>query len=151
MGLRHKLAGGALAATVALVAAHEGYRAYTYADPVGIPTACFGHTGPNVRMGQTYTRLQCEKLLIDDLQKAHNAVVQCIRTPLTDNQRVALTSFAYNVGGQALCGSTLAKKANAGDMAGACNELPRWVYAKGIKLPGLIRRRAEERALCLTT
>ena len=39
-------------------------------------------------------------------------------------------------------------KANTGDWAGACKELDRWVYAKGIKLNGLVKRRAAERAMC---
>jgi lysozyme len=58
-------------------------------------------------------------------------------------------SFAYNVGGGNYCGSTLVRKLNAGDTAGACNELTRWTRAKGIVLPGLVKRREAERQLCL--
>lgn len=46
------------------------------------------------------------------------------------------------------CASTLARKANAGDMPGACAELSKWVFANKAKLPGLVKRRAAEREVC---
>ena len=140
---------GASAAAIvtAFVAQHEGLRLWAYRDPVGVLTACYGHTGPDVQPGQTYTREQCRALLEQDLAR-HAQALACIRRPLTDGQKAAFVSFAYNVGPQAFCGSTLARKANAGDMAGACAELDKWVYAKGQRLPGLVKRRAAERAMC---
>ena len=64
-------------------------------------------------------------------------------------QKVAIVSFAFNVGTGAVCSSTMARKANAGaDPAEWCAELDRWVLAGGKKLPGLVARRAEERRLC---
>jgi lysozyme len=62
----------------------------------------------------------------------------------------AYTSFTYNVGVGAFEKSTLLRKLNGGDRVAACNELPRWVYARGVKLPGLVNRRREEQALCLS-
>ena len=74
---------------------------------------------------------------------------RCVVAPLAANEAAALTSFAFNVGTDALCGSTLARKANAGAPASAwCAELDRWVFAHGVKLSGLVKRRAAERALC---
>jgi lysozyme len=32
-----------------------------------------------------------------------------------------------------------------------CDDLLKFVYAGGMKLPGLVRRRQEERALCLAS
>jgi lysozyme len=61
----------------------------------------------------------------------------------------AIVSFTFNVGEGNLRRSTLLRKLNAGDIVGACNELPRWNKAGGRVLPGLVKRRAEERALCL--
>lgn len=147
--LRHKLIAAGIAATVPLVATFEGLRQRAYLDPVGIPTACFGATH-GVRLGQTYTREQCDDLLAKDLLDANAGVDSCVRVPLTSNQRAALVSFVYNVGRGNFCGSTLVRKLNAGDPVGACNELPKWVYAKGVKLPGLVKRREAERQLCLT-
>ncbi|RIQ11209.1 lysozyme, partial [Bordetella avium] len=67
-----------------------------------------------------------------------------------DSVRVALASFVYNVGPGAYGGSTLTRKLRAGDLAGACRELPRWVYAGGNKLRGLERRRDAEMRICLS-
>jgi lysozyme len=142
-------AGSLLAAAAAFVSMHEGYVPEVYADPVGIPTSCFGHVGPENTPGRKFTRAECEGLLAQDLHIAFAAVETCIRVPLTDNAKVGLSSFAFNVGRTALCRSQLARKANAGEPAWLyCAELDRWIYAKGKKLPGLVRRRKEERALC---
>lgn len=146
--LRKRIVAAGIATAVPLVAAFEGLRQTAYLDPVGIPTACFGAT-KGVRLGQVYTREQCDDLLAKELLEANAGVDSCVRVPLTEGQRTALVSFAYNVGRGKFCGSMLVRKLNAGDYVGACNELPRWVYAKGVKLPGLVNRREQERALCL--
>lgn len=146
--LRNRLVAASIAAAVPLVAGFEGLRQKAYLDPVGIPTACFGTTA-GVRMGQTYSFEQCENLLAAELLQANSAVSRCVAVPLNPNQRAAYTSFVYNVGPQNFCGSTLVRKLNAGDYAGACNELPRWKFAKGVPLPGLAKRREAERQLCL--
>lgn len=146
--MKRRLIALGIGAAIPLVASFEGLRQAAYLDPVGIPTACFGAT-KGVRLGQVYTREQCDELLAKDLLEANAGVNSCVRVPLTDGQRTAFVSFTYNVGRRAFCGSTLVRKLNAGDYVGACNELPRWVYAKGVKLPGLVNRREQERALCL--
>ena len=138
---------GAAAMVVPLVMQYEGTIPKTYRDPVGILTACTGHTGPELRMGQTFTRQQCEDMLFSDLEK-HATSLDCVKRPLTDGQKAAFLSFAFNVGNGAFCKSTLVRKANAGDMHGACAELSRWVYAGGKQLPGLVKRRAAEREMC---
>lgn len=140
---------GAAAAALAVpvVKFYEGEVRATYKDPVGIVTACVGHTGPELAMGQTFTREQCEDMLYSDLLK-HTAALECVRAPMTDGQKAAFLSFAFNVGNGAFCGSTLTRKANAGDMPGACAELSRWTWAGGKQLPGLVNRRAAERQLC---
>ena len=89
--------------------------------------------------GPGYTRQQCEDMLYGDLLK-HAQALDCIKHPLTDGQKAAFVSFAFNVGNKALCDSTLPRKANAGDMAGPA-ELSRWTRAGGRELPGLVKRR----------
>lgn len=138
---------GAAALVVPLVMKSEGLVTRTYKDPVGIVTSCFGHTGPELKMGQQFTPDQCREVLEDDLVK-HAAALDCVKRPLTDGQKAAFLSFAYNVGGAKFCASTIVKKANAGDMRGACAELSRWTLAGGKELPGLVKRRAVERATC---
>ena len=142
-----KIGAGAVALVVPLVMLWEGTVLQSYRDPIGVVTACVGHTGPELRMGQRYTRRQCEDMLYGDLLK-HAQALDCIKRPLTDNQKAAFLSFAFNVGDRAFCDSTLARKANAGDMSGACAELSRWTRAGGRELPGLVKRRAAERDLC---
>ena len=135
---------------VALVGGFEGLRTSAYLDPVGIPTICFGET-KNVRLGMKMTRAECGDLLVASLKRHEYGMRQCLRRPddLSDKTYAAFLSFTYNVGVGAFCRSTLARKANAGDLRGACNELPKWVRAGGIKLRGLVNRRADERRLCL--
>lgn len=145
--LAAKIGAGATALAVPLVMLYEGTVLQSYRDPIGIVTACVGHTGPELRMGQRYTRQQCEDMLYGDLLK-HAQALDCIKQPMTDGQKAAFLSFAFNVGDKAFCDSTLARKANAGDMPGACAELSRWTRASGRELPGLVKRRAAERELC---
>lgn len=142
-----RIAALGLGACVAFVTSWEGMKLVAYRDPVGIPTICAGSTD-GVILGQTATRAQCEELLGKELLQAHDNMARCVRVPLTPGERTAYTSFTYNLGAGAFCGSTLARKLNAGDRRGACAELSRWVYAKGMRLPGLVKRRAAERELC---
>ena len=142
-----KIGAGATALAVPLVMLYEGTVLQSYRDPIGIVTACVGHTGPELRIGQRYTREQCETMLYGDLLK-HADALDCVRADMTDGQKAAFLSFAFNVGNRAFCGSTLVRKANAGDMSGACAELSRWTRAGGRELPGLVKRRAAERQLC---
>ena len=142
-----KIIARGLVATVALVGGFEGLRTVAYSDPVGIPTACFGET-QGVRLGMSFTREECEARLADRIVEFDDAVTRCLGFAPAPGPRTAFVSLAYNIGADAFCGSTLASLARAGDIPGACAQLDRWVYAKGVKWPGLVRRRAEERAIC---
>lgn len=133
---------------VALVPQFEGTVKKTYRDPIGIITACTGHTGPELRMGQVFTDEQCTELTGDDLVTHAQGVQDCITEPLSDGELAADVSIAFNIGVNAFCNSTLARKQNAGDHAGACAEFSRWDKAGGKVLPGLVKRRAAERRLC---
>lgn len=126
----------------------EGRSLVTYIDPVGIPTYCDGETVGAV-LGQKYTDKQCDELTQKRLIEFAEGVDKAVNVHMPDARHAALTSFAYNVGLENFRRSTLLKKLNAGDTLGACNELRKWVYAKGIKWRGLVRRREAERKLCL--
>lgn len=119
-----------------------------YLDPVGYPTLCFGETR-GVKMGDTSTPDECKSLLSSRLQEFNAGVSRCIKADMSPSRRAAVVSFSYNVGVGAFCSSTFARKLNAGDPT-ACDELLRWTMAKGVVLPGLVKRREQERALCLT-
>lgn len=141
---------GVLALCSGLVMYYEGYVPRGYADVVGVPTVCYGHTGTEVRIGDSYTREQCRSLLEGDLAAAYATVMSCIHVPLAPHEAAALTSATFNAGPKIVCGSTLQKLANRGESPQVwCGQLRRWIYAKGIKLNGLIRRRNAETKLCL--
>jgi len=140
--------GGAMAIAVPFVADWEGLRTSAYLDPVNVPTICYGHT-QGVYIGQEIDRKKCDEMLKEELGEYMAAVDNAVTVPLPDTRLAALASFAYNVGIGNFRRSTLLRKLNAGDTAGACDELRRWVYAKGKKLRGLVRRREAERELCL--
>lgn len=150
---QHRKKAAWLAICVSCVAGFEGLRTVAYNDPVGIPTICFGETR-NVAIGDQRTVDECRQMLGDRLVEFGAQVDKCTPdTTLPPYRKAAVTSFAYNVGVRAYCASTLARKLNAGDVQGGCDELLRWVYTtRGgvrIKWPGLEKRRAEERAMCL--
>lgn len=149
MDLKTKIAGGALAAAISLVAAWEGRSLVAYADPIGIPTICEGYTH-GVKLGDVATPERCDQLTAQEVGKAMGVVDKSVPKPLPDPVRVALASFVYNVGPGAYQGSTLLRKLREGDIRGACNELSRWAYAGGRKLRGLERRREAERQICLS-
>jgi lysozyme len=127
---------------------HEGLRLKAYLDPVGVPTICYGET-VGVELGDVKTKEECDKLFETRLGYFAYRVDLLVDPEMKPKTHAALTSFAYNVGVGAFQRSTLLKKLNDGDLSGACAELDRWVYAGGQRLNGLIRRRAEERQLCL--
>lgn len=132
-----------------LIAKYEGCRLEAYKDPVGVWTIGYGHTA-NVRSGQVITKAQAEDLLRDDLSKFEAYVSKYVKIALSQSQFDALVSFTYNVGAGNLKSSTLLKKLNSGDYAGAANEFPRWNKAGGKVLNGLVKRRAEEQQLFLS-
>lgn len=141
-------AAGWAAIAVVVVGGFEGLRTVAYRDPVGIPTVCFGET-LGVRMGDRYTVEECRAMLADRLVEFDAGIRPCLAQPVPDPTRAAFVSFAYNIGIGGFCKSIVARLWNNGDRVGACDALLRYVYAKGIKLPGLVKRRQQERALCL--
>ncbi len=149
--LRKKIVGLCAAATLSIAAGvvshFEGLETSAYKDPIGIPTICYGHTA-TAKLGQVKTEAECDGLLKEDLQVALGAVDKYVKVDMPVERRAAFTSFVYNVGAGNFSKSTMLRKLNAGDSAGACAELDRWIFAGGRVLPGLVKRRAEERALC---
>ncbi|HEM7186421.1 TPA: lysozyme [Providencia rettgeri] len=147
--IKKAAAGGLIALTVSMIAYFEGVKYKPYEDVVGVLTVCFGHTGADIIPTKTYSESECLALLEKDLSKVRKGVDPLIKVDIDDNIRAAIYSFAYNVGTGAFARSTMLKKLNAGDIAGACNELKRWTYAGGREWKGLITRREIENAVCL--
>lgn len=138
----------AAAALLVLTPKFEGTKLTTYRDLGGVLTYCTGAT-ENAAWGKAYTPEQCRVQLDRDLARHAEGVMACVHVPLTDGQKAAFVDVAYNIGVPAFCGSSMARKTNVGDMAGACDALLLWNRAGGREVAGLTKRRQRERELCL--
>ena len=136
---------------LAIIKDSENCELTVYTCPGGKRTIGWGHVlADDTPDGFTITQEQADNLLKEDLADAEEQVsIVTQHVPLTDNQFSALVCWNYNVGFQNMINSTLLKKLKAGDYPGAADEFERWIYSKGKKLPGLVIRRAKERALFL--
>lgn len=123
-----------------------------YYDPIGLPTIGYGHLLSRVAWAPldqfpAITVAQAEVLLRSDLMKAAGAVMRMVKVKLNANQIAALIDFVFNAGAGNFEISTVRKVINRGDFDSVPAQLMRWVYAKGVKLPGLVRRRRVEAEL----
>ena len=109
---------------------------------------CAGHTGPDIQQDKIYTQAECDALLENDLAIVAKGVDRLIRVDIPVYTRGAIYSFVYNTGLGAFSRSTLLRKLNAGDRAGACGEMKRWVFAGGKPWKGLMTRREIEEVVC---
>lgn len=145
-----RMTAGALAVSAAAlvsIATYEGYREDAYKDATGVPTIGFGETA-GVKMGDKTTPERALVQLLNSTEKHADAIRQCIKVPLYQHEFDAYVSLAYNIGTGAFCKSTLVKKLNTGDYAGACSEIKRWNKAGGKVLSGLVKRREKEYQTC---
>lgn len=132
-----------------LVKEFEGLELKAYLCPAGVPTIGYGRT-KGVKLGQTCTEAQAEAWVAEEYAGFEAAVRKLVKVPLNANQLGALTSFAYNLGVGALMRSTLLRRLNSRNYAGAAAQFAVWNKAAGKVSPGLVRRRAAERALFLS-
>ena len=137
---------------LALIKRFEGLRLEAYRCPAGIPTIGYGSTGSHVKMGMVITEPEAEALLKRDVARFETGVNAILGgVPTTSDQFSALTSFAFNIGLQALLKSTLMKKHKAGDIAAAGDQFRQWnkarVRGQLVPLAGLTARREAERKL----
>ncbi|MEG7662071.1 lysozyme [Hafnia paralvei] len=145
------IGGGAIAIATVMLSGNgglEGREYVPYKDVVGIITVCDGHTGNDIIINKRYSDAECDALTKADLERIAKQVNPSIKVKTTEMQLAAIYSFSYNVGANAFIKSTMLKKLNAGDYAGACDELKRWVYAGGKKWKGLMNRRDVEYEIC---
>lgn len=134
-------------AAYSLIRQFEGLRLAAYRDTGGKLTIGYGHTS-GVREGQTITMDVADHMLALDVMDAEREVSKRVTVPITQGQFDACTSFVFNLGPVAFGGSTLLKLINAGKHDEASNQFGRWVHdPHGTVLPGLVKRRAAERAL----
>ncbi|MGV4147046.1 lysozyme [Citrobacter freundii] len=139
---------------IALIKQFEGCKLTAYQDSVGVWTIGYGWAQPVdgklIRAGMTIKQETAERLLKAGLISYESDVSRLVKVGLTQGQFDALVSFTYNLGARSLSTSTLLRKLNAGDYAGAADEFLRWNKAGGKVLNGLTRRREAERALFMS-
>jgi lysozyme len=135
---------------VTIICGFEGLYTYAYRDVVGVKTICYGATAADhVDFNRKYTKEECQALLAKDLQKYEDSVEKCVHVAMPPHRHAAIVSFTYNVGGGALCKSSVARELNAGHVQAGCNDLMLYNRAGGRVIKGLTTRRAAERKLCL--
>lgn len=148
------------ASTLIGIATHEGYREQAYLPTkYDVPTIGFGQT-KNVKMGDKTDPVRSLRRLEKELDEVYVAAVKrYVKVPLHDYEFGAYVSFTYNLGTENFRTSTMLKKLNAGDYAGACAELSKWNKQDTgkrdpsgkkimVEIDGLTERRAEEREIC---
>ena len=145
---------------------HEGVRQRPYRDVVALWTVGVGHLLYNDQAAmkqpernayqlkqednRVWTMAEVDQLLKSDLARFERGVLRMCPGDLTQGQMDGLVSFAFNVGLGALQRSGLRAKHNRGDYQGAADEFMKWTKAGGRVFPGLVKRRAAERALYLS-
>jgi lysozyme len=100
-------------------------------------------------MGDTIDPVTALQRKIRDVEVFEGAVKQCVNVPLAQHEYDAYLSLAYNIGPSAFCRSTLVRKLNAQDYAGACKEILRWNRFQNKPLAGLTKRRQAEYQQCI--
>jgi lysozyme len=136
-------------AGIALVKRFEKLELTAYRCPAGRWTCGYGHIGPDVHEGMTITEERAEELLRMDLAEAEEPVNR-LCPGLGQNQFDAVVSFVFNLGAGNFSSSTLLRKLREDDVMAAALEFPKWRFATGKPLTGLLRRRFAEAELFLT-
>ena len=135
-----------------LVRRFEGLRLLAYLCPAGIWTIGYGSTsypdGRKIKQGDKISEAAAEAMMQQDTAAFLQAT--CNLSPrlyLEEHRQAAIADFCYNLGTSRYKISTLRKRVDAGDWEGAADELQKWVWGGGRKLPGLILRRQAEALL----
>jgi lysozyme len=120
----------------------------TYKDSKGVLTIGVGHTaatgGVAPKSGNRITIEQAISLFASDLAKFERRVEKSVGI-LAEHQNDALVSFDFNTG--AIGGGSLDEKIKANDFGAAMDALQQYKKSGGVTLPGLVKRRARERAM----
>lgn len=136
--------------SIALIKEFEGFSGSAYYCPAGKKTIGYGHV---VLKGESFkepvSKTAAHNLLASDLRIFEAAINHLVTVDLSQEQFDAIISLVYNIGEGAFARSTLLKRLNEGKYRDAAVQFDRWVYSNKKKLPGLVRRRAAEKAMFL--
>lgn len=140
---------------VNMIKHHEGFVRKPYQDPIGLWTVGVGHLIGDGKIlpkewNKEFTDEEIDQILCEDLERFEIGIQRLTKVNLSQGQFDALVSFSFNVGLGNYQSSTLRAKLNRGDYEGASNEFWKWRRAGGKILKGLVKRRADEKALFLS-
>ena len=145
---------------------HEGVRFKPYRCPARLWTIGVGHVlYPNQgrlpldqrdsfalepHHNRTFSKDEIDGLLSADLIRFEAGIAKLFPVVLTPGQNDALVSFAFNLGLGGVQRSTLRQKVLRGEIEAAADEFLKFTRGGGKVLPGLVKRRQDERALFLS-
>ncbi|CAI8822229.1 lysozyme [Kosakonia quasisacchari] len=133
---------------LALIANLEGCRLRPYQCSAGVWTSGIGHTA-GVIPTRDISEKEAASNLVADVLQVESRLAQCAPVTMPPQVYDAVVSFTFNVGSGAACRSTLVYFLNKKQWQQACDQLPRWVFIKGVRNAGLENRRQRERTWCL--
>lgn len=147
-----------IAALLVAIPAVEGLRLTVYKDQGGVPTACSGVTGTNIKMGMKFTPEQCENMNLRAIL-SHTAPLEKLPHQLPDNVNIALGSWLYQYGETKFTSSTMRKYFTQGRLRDGCDQILRWRFTvvdnvkvdcsiKSSKCGGVWTRAQNNNALC---
>jgi lysozyme len=153
-------------AAKAMIKHHEGVRMRPYRCPALLWTVGVGHVIDPSHAAVKYEERrtlpipdgwdrslsmgEVDAILAQDLGRFERGVARLCPAVVGHQGRFdALVSFAFNVGLGNLQRSSLRMKTNRGEFEEAADEFMKWTKAGGRVLPGLVKRRQDERALYL--
>lgn len=148
---------------ISMIKHHEGVRTRGYRCPAFLWTIGVGHVIDPSHIGvklderknlpipegwdRVLTMDEVDDILAKDLASFERGVLRLCPTGLTQSRFDALVSFSFNVGLGNLQRSSIRMKHNREDFEGAAEAFMQWTKAGGRELPGLVKRRKDEKAL----
>jgi lysozyme len=144
---------------ISLLKQFEGFRTAPYLDSVGVPTIGYGTIqypgGEAVKLSDpAILEYQAIQFLTYQLSLKSKAIAPMLQRPATLHQAAAMLSLTYNIGTGGFATSSVLRKFNAGDPAGAADGFLMWdrgtVDGKLVVIAGLLKRRQAERKFFLT-
>lgn len=145
---------------------HEGVRFKPYRCPARLWTIGVGHVLYPIQGrlpldqrddfllepqdNRTFLKDEVDGILSFDLQRFEAGIAKLFPLALTQGQFDALVSFGFNLGLGGVQRSTLRQKVLRGEIEEAADEFLKFTRGGGKILPGLVKRRNDERALFLS-
>lgn len=122
-----------------------------HGDPVGLKTICAGHlVKKGEKVKDRYTEQECIDIFVKDWKLHQKMLAGVVKVPYRSPwMQGALEDFTFNKGIGNVASSTLLKKLNNKQYDAACEQLTEWIYAKGVKLPGLVIRASKQYKYCM--